>query len=404
MFLTPAKIAAAVRRQSAWLLLLLCAAGPAAASDHLDTPTVISDPRADIGDLYAWMSPDGRRLNLVMTVVGRAFDDALTYSFHIDSGQRVGATVSTVTLSCHGLAAKPQCSLGADKAQGDFSRPEGVVSARGGFRVFAGQRDDPFFNNVRGTREAYNVVAPLTAAAPRDVAGCPRLDEAASRQMLETWRQTSGGPAQNFLAGWAPASLVVSIDVARVSTGGRLLAVWSDTARDGRRIDRAGRPLTGNALLGLFAPTEDANAMKERFNRAAPSDAAAFAPEIEKGLAIYDAFDGACGDALLARPTAGASRYLEATLLLADDRLWIDSARTRCTTLFAVELAARAARRNLGGDCGGRAPNHDAVDVYRSLLVGGTLTGVSDGVDQDDGLHSDTAFPFLAPPTLEAGK
>jgi hypothetical protein len=36
------------------------------ASDHLDTPTVIADPAADIGDIFAWTSSDGRRLNLVM--------------------------------------------------------------------------------------------------------------------------------------------------------------------------------------------------------------------------------------------------------------------------------------------------------------------------------------------------
>lgn len=37
-------------------------------SDHLDTPTVIADPATGIGDLYAWMSPDGKRLNLVMDI------------------------------------------------------------------------------------------------------------------------------------------------------------------------------------------------------------------------------------------------------------------------------------------------------------------------------------------------
>src|SRR6185295_19277441 len=50
----------------------LLAAQPrmASASDHLDTPTVIADPAADIADLFAWTSTDGRRLNLVMTVIG----------------------------------------------------------------------------------------------------------------------------------------------------------------------------------------------------------------------------------------------------------------------------------------------------------------------------------------------
>ena len=43
----------------------------ALASDHLDTPTVTADPAADIGDLYAWTSADGQRLNLVLDIVGK---------------------------------------------------------------------------------------------------------------------------------------------------------------------------------------------------------------------------------------------------------------------------------------------------------------------------------------------
>jgi hypothetical protein len=29
---------------------------------------VIADPRADIGDVYAWTAPNGRQLNLAMTI------------------------------------------------------------------------------------------------------------------------------------------------------------------------------------------------------------------------------------------------------------------------------------------------------------------------------------------------
>ena len=47
------------------------------ASDHLDTPSVTTNPQADIGDLYAWTSYTGRQLNLVMTVVGHSFSDRL---------------------------------------------------------------------------------------------------------------------------------------------------------------------------------------------------------------------------------------------------------------------------------------------------------------------------------------
>src|SRR5438874_7441620 len=70
------------------------------ASDHLDTPTVIADPAADIGDLFAWTSSDGRRLNLVMTVVAHRFSDRLQYVFHVDSGVRLGETTATTSIMC----------------------------------------------------------------------------------------------------------------------------------------------------------------------------------------------------------------------------------------------------------------------------------------------------------------
>jgi hypothetical protein len=64
-------------------------------------------------------------------------------------------------------------------------------------------------------------------------------------------------------------------------------------------------------------------------------------------------------------------RYDALARLLADDRLWVDGSSTSCTQFFAVELANVAGHRELRGDCGGRAPDYDAVDVYRSLLAGG---------------------------------
>ncbi|SFJ50788.1 DUF4331 family protein [Caulobacter sp. UNC279MFTsu5.1] len=379
--------------------LLLAAAGPARASDHLDTPSVIADPRADIGDIFAWTSPDRRKLNLVMAIVGHGFSKDLAYVFHVDSGARFGRTTATTTISCRFAGAGIRCEAGGDEALGDASRPEGLVSRRHGFRVFAGLRDDPFFNNVKGTREAYDAAAAaLKAGAPRDEAGCPAFDQATSARILDRWRHTRGGPAQNLLAGWTPASLVVSIDLPAVSRGGGLLAVWGETVDPKGRIDRMGRPLTGNALLATLEPDAVSDALKEAYNHATPATSDAFIPEIEKTLGLYDAFDGECGNAVLADRPAGASRYLNLAVLLADDRLWIDSAGTRCTTLFAVELAALAGRRDLAGDCGGRTPNYDAVDVYRSLLATGGLTGVDDGVDHDDHVHSDTVFPFLAAP------
>lgn len=372
------------------------------AADHLDTPSVIVDPRADIGDLFAWTSYEGRRLNLAMTIVGHTFSDQLDYTFHIDSGKRFGQATETTAIVCRITATSAvECKAGnADVATGNASDPKGLEGRNKRFRVFAGLRDDPFFNNVKGTRDAYGVAAAAMMSGTKgDAAGCPGIGVADSEAILERWRHTDGGPAKNFLLGWTPASLIVSVDLDVVDKGGTMLAVWATTARDQKQIDRMGRPLTGNALLGSFADEETSDRLKERYNGATPSTAAEFIPEIEKTLGIYDGFDARCGNQLLAEPTRPSpARYRALASLLADDRLWIDSSSTLCGQFFSVELAASTADHSQGIFCGGRTPNDDAIDVYRSLLVNGTAKGVDDGVDRDEHDHSISEFPFLAAP------
>jgi hypothetical protein len=388
------------------VLSLLLAAAPLQASDHLDTPSVIADPRADIGDLYAWMSPDGRRLNLAMTIVGRRFSDRIEYVFHVDSGRQFGRSGSGMAIRCRFPAPGiTQCRAGsADEAKGDAGHEAGLESSKRGFRVFAGLRDDPFFNNVRGTRAAYSVVfTGLQQGTRRDAASCPMLNGDQVANLQTEWRHSDGQPGRNFLENWTTAALVVSIDLPLVAKGGPVLAVWAATMQGGKRIDRAGRPLTGNALLGTIASDEVSDALKEQYNAAAPSTSAKFVPEIAQGLALYDGFDGACGNQwLIDRKAAPASRYHRLAALLADDRLWLNASSRQCTQLFAVELAQLSGQAQWRGDCGGRAPSYSAVNVYRSLLAKGSTSGIDDGVARDDKEHSDEVFPFLAAPDAAA--
>jgi len=380
--------------------------GIAHSSDHLDTPTVIADPRADIGDVYAWMSPDSRQLNLVMTIVGHTFSDKLQYVFHVDSGARFGATRATTSIVCRFPAGKElECQAGtADYARGNASTPAGLEGHNHRFRVFAGLRDDPFFNNVKGTRAAYEKAAlALRNGAAVNAAGCASFDAATSRAILDEWRHTDGGPGTNFLAGWTPSAIVISIDREVLTQGGGMLAVWGATTTSDRQIDRQGRPLTGNALLGTLADEAVSNRLKEEYNAATPATSARFVPEIQKSLGLYDSFDGQCGNQLLAAVEAQPSmRYRPLATLLADDRLWVNSASGVCTQLFAVELANLAGRRELRDDCGGRSPNYDAVNIYRSLLVDASNDSVDDGVHHDERVHSATVFPFLAAPESQA--
>ena len=371
-------------------------AAAAQASDHLDTPTVIADPAADIGDLYAWTSDS--RLNLVMTVVAAKFSDRLRYSFHVDSGRHVGTTTVTVDIDCEfDVANRIDCRAGDDRARGDASGTAGLVSERRHLRVFAGVRDDPFFNNVRGTRAALDVAgAAMQAGVPHDTAGCPRFDAPTVARIADEWRHTEGHAATNLLAGWKTAALVISVDLAVVDRGGSRLGVWATVSQAGATLDRMGRALTGNALLGTFETADASNRRKEQYNRAPRDGWAAFAPDIAHNLAIYDGFDGQCGNQWLAVQNAtDPTRYDALARLLADDRLWINAAARECRQYLAAEFDFVGA---LNGDCGGRTPTYDAVDVFRSLLANGTTSGLSDGVDRDEREPSDSRFPFLVAP------
>lgn len=394
---TPRRMAATIAIATTFVAGL----GSSDAADHLDTPSVIADARADIGDLFAWTAANGRQLNLAMTIVGHSFSDQLAYTFHIDSGEKFGKTRASVTIECRFKSMNAvDCRLDdSDHASGDASRSAGLEGRNHQMRVFAGLRDDPFFNNVRGTRDAYNVAAAaLRKGAGVDAAGCPKFDAATSQTLLNRWRHTEGGQARNFLAGWTPASIVVSVDLDGVRKGGPLLAVWGTTDGTNGQIDRMGRPLTANALLATLGPDEVSDELKERYNKATPATAAAFVPEIEKGLAFYDGLDGQCGNqSFIELGAEPALRYRELADILADDRLWVNSELTACTKFFAVEIASYTGRMEADDDCGGRTPSEDAIDVYRSLLVNGTSTGVDDGVDRDERELS-AEFPFLAAP------
>jgi hypothetical protein len=394
------------------------------ASDHLDAPTVIADPAADIGDIFAWTAADGRHLNLVMDIVAHRFSDRLQYVFHVESGKRFGTTTAATLIVCRfDVANDVECWAGnADYVRGNASDPAGLEGEHRRMRVFAGLRNDPFFNNVKGTRAMYQVaIDALQQGTHVDGAGCPRFDSGTSRAILDTWRHTDGGPATNFLAGWQSSSLVISVDLDVVSAGGSLLAVWGAVHKAppsqrlrpvraggrtpgmpelGEQIQRTARPLIKNALVGgPLASEGERNQRKEAYNRVARSGWKRFSTDIQRSLGLYDGFDGNCGDQWLAdRDATPPRRYERLATLLADDRIWVNSESAVCTQFLAVELTAFNTPGALSDDCGGRTPNHDASNIFRSLLTNGAMRGVDDGLSHDDKVHSTTEFPFLAAP------
>ena len=385
------------------LVLFEVLATMACASDHLDSPATVANPQADIADVYAWTSRDGRHLNLAMTIQGHTFSDKIAYVFHVDSGKSFGHTSASTAIECRFAAANAvKCQVGnADSASGDPTNPAGLEGRNHRFRVYAALRDDPFYNNVKGLLGAYQTASTaIKNGAVVDTAGCAHFDATTTDAIRDQMSHTDGGAAQNLLYNWTVSAIVISVDLSAVSTGGKLLAVWGTTSVAGRQVDRMARPFVGNTLLGV-APfsTDDASGLRrQEYNQALPANGVGFIADLQKSLAFEDSLDGICGNQLLAEPNGSASRYRALANVFADDRLWVNSASSVCTQFFAVELASLAGQKSLSSDCGGRTPTYDTSNVWRSLLIAGTLSGVTDGLHQDEHPPSATVFPFLAPP------
>jgi hypothetical protein len=184
----------------------------------------------------------------------------------------------------------------------------------------------------------------------------------------------------------------------------------------GAQIDRFGRPAINTTLNHSFDPDSDAAGIaKDMYNADNSPDAATwvarYTPEFEKNLAILDSLDTTdagtgCGNQIFAGPLdAGPARYGTLAGVLADDRLWINSAATACSQYLGVELIATGVLPGDAGpdggptnECGGRKLTFDVVDTTYSAAIVGATSGVTDGVNAVPAKTSGMVFPYLAPP------
>ncbi len=217
----------------------------------------------------------------------------------------------------------------------------------------------------------------------------------------------------------------------------------------GAVIDRMGKPAVNTALNAVVDSGAAKTAKKDAYNHAVldpamwggtvldaagtdpayPITAAAqvlgprktVAGEFKKYLGIFDTLDqnsglpntaaggvantaggvGGCGNGALYNNPAG-SHYTVLATVLADDELYVDTAKLTCNAYLSVEVDAIAGSHS---QCGGRTPSHDVMDSSYSLLAAGAngFSGalftpqVGDGVTVHADV-SDTNFPFLGIP------
>lgn len=173
----------------------------------------------------------------------------------------------------------------------------------------------------------------------------------------------------------------------------------------GAQIDRIGRPAVSTALNHTFDPDAAATDLgKDTWNKDSNPQGwrTAFTPEISANLAIYDGLDTICGNQAGASADAGATtnilKYGALAGVLADDRLFLNTAGTTGIQYLAVELAATGIAPIAATDRGGRTLPMDVIDITYSALAIGNVGGVSDGIAADPAKTSGTAFPYLAAP------
>lgn len=216
------------------------------AADHTDAPAVIAAGDADLADVFAWTKGGGGggggKLVLALTLnSGEKFSDAGQYVFHVARGTGIGATpTETIVLCEFDGAGVASCWLGAAGSgenftsfvTGDASVEAGIESADENFKVFAGERNDPFFLNLTGLTEVITMVHGVAAGLDFNVAGCPTVPDATGDALVAQLATGVGGaaPVDTFL-GLNVAALVVEVKQEALGGTGDILAVHASTRK-----------------------------------------------------------------------------------------------------------------------------------------------------------------------------
>jgi hypothetical protein len=217
------------------------------AADHLDSPGAAANPLADITDVYAWNTSDAAKVNLVMAVSPadpgtRHFGPSVQYVFHVSSTPTIVSMNRTETKVICTFAADndAQCWVGdKDYVKGDPSGTDGMTSADGKVKVWAGRRADPFFFNLNGFKDTVGFVEQNGSGLSFDNAGCPQLSAlqgAGLRAQLAEGPRGSNthppcsGSSSNCFEDLNVLAIVVQVDKTLLNEGtNKVLAVWGST-------------------------------------------------------------------------------------------------------------------------------------------------------------------------------
>lgn len=365
-------------------------------SDHFSGPRALADPTADISDVFAFPSPESpQHLVLVMDVFGKAgptalFSDAVIYRFRLRPA-RIGSTGPAASFAVEADEFAFDCVFDIPATakdathpaqQGHCLMPSGETisfrvnhesGGRGeGVRVFAGQRSDPFFLDVRMVEKT-----------------------------VATGQLAFKKVGSDTLYGTNVLAIVLELEWAKLLKGGPMFAVVCETLRSGKRptrIERVGRPEIKNVSLSwkMFDQVNRDLEIRDLYNsedafNLAPDYIDAYRARMNANLAFYDSLDRK-----IDWPLDEHGRHPLTNILLADF-LAVDASKPFSeTSYFEIEQAMLKDRAHVTG--GGRWLNEDMMDFIFTLYVNaGNGPIIKDGIDGPIA-WSTKVFPYMAPP------
>lgn len=146
---------------AAAVVALACLSGVGRAADHHDAPSITEDPRADLADLFTFVNPITGNVVMAMTVnpfsvpgeIGIGFSSNVLYRFNIDNNNDLQPDLvidgrfspnpppfQAVTVTVPHPPKSTQFTTLTGPANGTVFPSTGPIR-----RLFAGERDDPFF-------------------------------------------------------------------------------------------------------------------------------------------------------------------------------------------------------------------------------------------------------------------
>jgi hypothetical protein len=280
----------------------------------------------------------------------------------------------------------------------DALAAQGLYTLPGGIRVFAGQRDDPFFIDLGATFDTLNL------------------------------RPFFGGTATDMLGGFNVHTIALEVPTSMISDGSPVIGGYASTSRarltvragqdrdlGGQvQVQRLANPLINEVIIG----TQD----KDRWNATEPDDESRFVgyylkPRLALAAQLVFGLNTGCFTVLAAdcKPSPPAASGLDLAAFNRTDLvralLKYNANDRQLSELLRLDLRVPPtplAQQSsvpglLGGDAAawpnGRRPNDDVTDIAVKFVGGPNYLPLAtiDGVSANDKPTS-ASFPFLASP------